>query len=154
MLIWTREQLCGQQELFQKDNAELELLDGPVQFAHQYVDMPKLTVEVPDETGTGTQTVKKEREPSERGFVLIERYRWITQVSLCKAALGYSFASGCSDGAGFFDFTQGDTSGNPFWNTVVENIKPPSELQKQCQHPKPILLDTGDVKNMSKTFFS
>ena len=43
--------------MFNKDNSELEALEGPVQFAHQFVDMPNYTVEVEDPI-KGTQTVQ------------------------------------------------------------------------------------------------
>ncbi|CAE6393441.1 unnamed protein product [Rhizoctonia solani] len=51
-----------------------------------------------------------------------------------------------SDGPGAFDFTQGDnsTSQNPFWEIVKGAVTaPPSEAQKACHYPKPILLNTG-----------
>ncbi len=34
-------------------------------------------------------------------------------VALCGPALGYAFAAGTTDGCGMFDFTQGETTGNP-----------------------------------------
>ncbi len=63
----------------------------------------------------------------------------------CPAALGYSFAAGCTDGTGAFNFVQGDTSGNAFWDLVSGILKDPSPQQEACQAPKPILLDTGEV---------
>ena len=63
----------------------------------------------------------------------------------CKPALGYSFAAGTTDGPGAFDFTQGMTSGNEFWDSVVNFIKPTDPEQDVCHHPKPVLLDTGNV---------
>lgn len=38
-------------------DTELEALEGPVQFAHQFVDMPKYTVEVQDPVN-GPTTVR------------------------------------------------------------------------------------------------
>ena len=66
-------------------------------------------------------------------------------VKTCPAAMGYSFAAGTTDGPGDFDFTQGTNSTNPFWNIVTNILKKPSEEQKACHAPKPILLDTGEV---------
>jgi neutral ceramidase len=66
----------------------------------------------------------------------------------CPAALGYSFAAGTSDGPGAFDFTQAD-SGNPdaspVWAVVSGLLRAPSEKQKACQAPKPVLLDVGEM---------
>lgn len=56
---------------------------------------------------------------------------------------------GTTDGPGAFDFTQGSTSDNPFWNLVVSAIAPPSQEQIDCHSPKPILLDTGEVSKHS-----
>ena len=69
------------------------------------------------------------------------------QVKLCKPAMGYSFAAGTTDGPGAFDFTQGTNTSNPFWNLVSGLIKTPTEEQVNCHYPKPILLDTGEVRN-------
>ncbi|KEP52903.1 neutral/alkaline nonlysosomal ceramidase [Rhizoctonia solani 123E] len=73
-----------------------------------------------------------------------------TAVHTCPPAMGYSFAGGTSDGPGAFDFTQGETADgtqNPFWEIVKGIITaPPSEEQKRCQYPKPILLNTGYTK--------
>lgn len=64
----------------------------------------------------------------------------------CRAALGYSFAAGTTDGPGAFSFTQGTTSANLFWRLVSSFISVPSQEQIQCQAPKPILLDVGLTK--------
>ncbi|XP_053390202.1 uncharacterized protein LOC123563648 [Mercenaria mercenaria] len=63
----------------------------------------------------------------------------------CPPAMGYSFAAGTTDGPGAFDFTQGTNSSSAIWNFVSGFIKKPSEEQVQCQAPKPILLDTGEI---------
>ncbi|KAL5611714.1 hypothetical protein BROUX41_000711 [Berkeleyomyces rouxiae] len=66
----------------------------------------------------------------------------------CPAALGYSFAAGTSDGPGFADFTQNDTGepdANPFWKLVSGALKNPSDEQKKCHEPKPILFDIGEL---------
>jgi len=66
----------------------------------------------------------------------------------CRGAMGYSFAAGTTDGPGAFDFTQGDnnTNGNPFWNFVSSFLAKPSQDQIECQSPKPILIDVGQIK--------
>nr|CAH0108394.1 unnamed protein product [Daphnia galeata] len=107
--------------MYNKSDSELEALEGPVQFAHQFVDMPNYTVEVQDPVN-GPTTVK-----------------------LCSPALGYAFAAGCVDGAGAFDFTQGTTSGNDFWNLVATALVEPSEEVQKCHAPKPVLLSTGEI---------
>jgi neutral ceramidase len=70
-----------------------------------------------------------------------------TNVRTCPAAMGYSFAGGTTDGPGAFDFVQGDNSStpqNPFWEIVKGAVTPlPNQEQKDCQSPKPILLNTG-----------
>ncbi|XP_046569585.1 neutral ceramidase-like [Haliotis rubra] len=91
-------------------------LSGPVDFRHSYVDMTDVAVEV---NGTTVKT--------------------------CKPAMGYSFAAGTTDGPGMFDFKQGSTSSNPFWNWVRGFIKTPSPEQVSCHAPKPILFDTGEI---------
>ncbi|CAL1538863.1 unnamed protein product [Lymnaea stagnalis] len=93
-------------------------LTGPVDFRHSYVDMTIQNVTLANGT----------------------------QVQTCKPAMGYSFAAGTTDGPGAFDFRQGSNSSNPFWNFVRDLIKDPSERQVKCHQPKPILLDTGEIK--------
>jgi neutral ceramidase len=72
-----------------------------------------------------------------------------TVVQTCPAALGYSFAGGTSDGPGAFDFVQNDntsvSSQNPFWQIVSGVISEPDQKQKDCQLPKPILLNVGQM---------
>ncbi|KAH8589446.1 neutral/alkaline non-lysosomal ceramidase [Bisporella sp. PMI_857] len=71
-----------------------------------------------------------------------------TYVHTCPAALGYSFAAGTSDGPGAFDFTQNDPgapNASPVWRVVSGLIKAPSKTQQRCHHPKPILLDVGEI---------
>jgi len=65
-------------------------------------------------------------------------------VKLCGAALGYAFAAGTTDGPGQFDFTHGQNSTNPFWELVRGALSPPTEYEKACQAPKPILLNMQD----------
>jgi len=72
-----------------------------------------------------------------------------SMVSTCPAALGYSFAAGTTDGPGAFDFKQNNTgspNANPVWSVVRNFLREPSEEQKLCHHPKPILLDVGEIE--------
>ncbi|KAH9736307.1 Neutral ceramidase 2 [Citrus sinensis] len=106
-------------ELF---NTATEQLTGKVGYKHAYVDFSNLEVGLP-KRGGGTEVVKT-----------------------CPAAMGFAFAAGTTDGPGAFDFKQGDDKGNPFWKLVRNVLKAPSKEQVKCQHPKPILLDTGEMK--------
>uniref|UniRef100_A0A8I3Q6V3 Neutral ceramidase n=2 Tax=Canis lupus familiaris TaxID=9615 RepID=A0A8I3Q6V3_CANLF len=93
-------------------------LTGPLAAAHQWVNMTDVTIWL-----NSTHSVKT-----------------------CKPALGYSFAAGTIDGFGSFNFTQGTTVGDPFWDTLRDQLLgKPSEEIKQCQKPKPILLHTGEL---------
>ena len=60
--------------------------------------------------------------------------------------MGYSFAAGTTDGPGAFDFTQGATSSNDFWNLVSSALVEPSPEVKSCHEPKPVLISTGEVR--------
>jgi neutral ceramidase len=44
--------------MYSKDNSELEPLEGPVQFAHQFVNMPNYTVEVQDPVNGLTTVIR------------------------------------------------------------------------------------------------
>ncbi|OMO97418.1 hypothetical protein COLO4_14630 [Corchorus olitorius] len=106
-------------ELFNKAK---EKLKGKVGYQHVYLDFSNLEVSV-SKKGGGSESVKT-----------------------CPAAMGFSFAAGTTDGPGAFDFTQGDDQGNAFWRLVRNLLKKPDEEQVNCQKPKPILLDTGEMK--------
>lgn len=92
-------------------------LQGPVKFIHQYIDMTNYEVVLNNST----------------------------KVKTCKPAMGFSFAAGTTDGPGAFDFKQGDKSGNKFWNFIRNFLHAPSQEQRECHSPKPILLDTGEM---------
>jgi neutral ceramidase len=100
------------------NDAKSERLRGDVTFRHSFVDMSNRNVTLA------------------HGDV----------VTTCPAALGYSFAAGTTDGPGDFDFTQGTNSSNPFWNMIGGFLSVPTKEQIACQHPKPILLNTGSAK--------
>ncbi|GAB2274431.1 Neutral ceramidase 1 [Dionaea muscipula] len=103
-------------------NTASEELIGKVDYRHAFVDFSKLEVTVPKEGGANEV------------------------VKTCPAAMGFAFAAGTTDGPGAFDFTQGDDKGNPFWKLVRDLLKTPDKEQVECQSPKPVLLDTGEMK--------
>ncbi|KAK2432055.1 Neutral ceramidase 1 [Trifolium repens] len=105
-------------ELF---NGASEQIKGKVDFRHTFIDFSKLEVNV---SSNGASKV----------------------VKTCPAAMGFGFAAGTTDGPGAFDFRQGDDQGNPFWKLVRNLLKTPDQEQIACQQPKPILLDTGEMK--------
>ncbi|OQU87188.1 hypothetical protein SORBI_3003G226300 [Sorghum bicolor] len=104
-------------------NSASEEIQGKVDYRHTYLDFSQLEVNVSSSTGGQHQTVKT-----------------------CPAAMGFAFAAGTTDGPGAFDFKQGDVKGNPFWRLVRNVLRPPGPEQVKCQAPKPILLDTGEMK--------
>ncbi|GAB2216621.1 hypothetical protein Droror1_Dr00024396 [Drosera rotundifolia] len=103
-------------------NTTTEELKGKIDYRHAYVDFSKLEVTIPKQRG-GNEVVKT-----------------------CPAAIGVGFVTGTIDGPGAFDFKQGDAKGNPFWRLVRDVVKTPGKEQLECQSPKPILLDTGEMK--------
>lgn len=106
-------------ELFTKATEQIK---GKVGFRHAYVDFSNLEVTT-QKSGGGSEVVKT-----------------------CPAAMGFAFAAGTTDGPGAFDFKQGDDHGNAFWRLVGGFLKAPSKEQVDCHQPKPILLDTGEMK--------
>uniref|UniRef100_A0A7N0U3X2 Neutral ceramidase n=1 Tax=Kalanchoe fedtschenkoi TaxID=63787 RepID=A0A7N0U3X2_KALFE len=106
-------------DLFEKAT---EKMTGKVDSRHVYLDFSNLKVTIPKQRG-GSEAV-----------------------NTCPAAMGFAFAAGTTDGPGAFDFKQGDDKGNLFWKSVRNLLKKPGKEQNDCQHPKPILLDTGEMK--------
>ncbi|KAF5189502.1 Neutral ceramidase [Thalictrum thalictroides] len=102
-------------------NEASEQLNGKVDYRHTFKDFSKLEVTLPKKGGNEV-------------------------VNTCPAAMGFGFAAGTTDGPGAFDFKQGDNKGNAFWRLVRNVLKTPSKEQIDCQKPKPILLDTGEMK--------
>ncbi|KAK9049412.1 hypothetical protein SSX86_031619 [Deinandra increscens subsp. villosa] len=102
-------------ELFESASEQLK---GEVKYRHTYIDFSNLTVEL-SQVGESFTT--------------------------CPAAMGFAFAAGTTDGPGAFDFKQGDDQGNAFWKLVGGLLKKPDEEQINCQDPKPILIDTGEM---------
>ncbi|KAL7124830.1 hypothetical protein ABFS83_14G075100 [Erythranthe nasuta] len=99
-----------------------EKINGKIDYRYTSVNFSELNVTIPKEGG-GSNVVKT-----------------------CPAAMGFAFAAGTTDGPGAFDFKQGDDKGNAFWRLVRDLLKNPGKEQVDCQHPKPILLDTGEMK--------
>jgi neutral ceramidase len=93
---------------------------GSIKYSHQYINMTNYEV-----------TIVENGQPK--------------TVTTCPGALGFSFAAGTTDGPGAFDFTQGDTNGNPFWMLIRDMLRAPSRAQLSCHYPKPILLDVGET---------
>ncbi|KAK8050537.1 hypothetical protein PG994_012267 [Apiospora phragmitis] len=113
-----------------------------------------------DDTGAAScfePAAQADSDPRSLGQVLSHLSRHVEpQVRAAKrhrghhvsGGLGLSFAAGTSDGPGAFDFTQHDGGPNttsPVWSVVSGLLKAPTEEQKACHHPKPILLDVGEV---------
>ncbi|BBN08047.1 neutral ceramidase [Marchantia polymorpha subsp. ruderalis] len=98
------------------DSAKEQLI-GKIQYKQTYVDFSNVVVKLPNK-----QVIKT-----------------------CPAAIGFSFAAGTTDGPGAFNFEQGDNQGNLFWKVVGSFLKKPSDEQIECQKPKPILIDTGEM---------
>ncbi|GCB60270.1 hypothetical protein scyTo_0014138 [Scyliorhinus torazame] len=93
-------------------------IQGPINFAHQWVNMTDVTVQF---------------NSTHRG-------------QTCKPALGYSFAAGTTDGVGAFNFTQGTVEGDPFWDAIRDMLLGEPSIETQdCHHPKPILFSTGEM---------
>ena len=70
-------------------------------------------------------------------------------VQTCPPALGYSFAAGTTDGPGIADFRQGLNTSIPdvsfIWPLLSGLLRTPTEKQRICHLPKPILLDIGEM---------
>ena len=106
------------------DSSSAIPLSGPIASLHSFKDFSNFTFVDPLNTTT------------------------TSYVNTCSAALGYGFAGGTTDGPGAFDFTQNNTgdgpsASNPLWTTVRDFLHDPSDEQRACQEPKPILLDVG-----------
>ncbi|CAO3701090.1 unnamed protein product [Rhizopus stolonifer] len=70
----------------------------------------------------------------------------------CYPAMGYAFAAGTTDGPALDGFYQNTTQGTFFWDMIKDVVRRPTEAQARCQSPKPILLDTGEMKIFPHTW--
>ncbi|KAL8852247.1 MAG: hypothetical protein Q9221_002849 [Calogaya cf. arnoldii] len=116
-----RRQYVGAKALYLSMTTNNVPIKGPLRSFHTYRDFSNMTIQHPNGS----------------------------QISTCPAALGYSFAAGTTDGPGAFDFKQnnpGSPNANPVWSVVRNFLHEPSESQKACHAPKPILLDVGDIE--------
>lgn len=100
------------------------------------------------ESGSGVQLTGEPSVASYHAYQNMDGYEFVSPFngslqSTCYAALGFSFAGGTTDGPGAFDFTQNNTSPNPFWNLAKAALHEPGPAQVKCQSPKNILLDVG-----------
>lgn len=116
-----RRQYAGAKALSESMTTNSIPLNGPIRSLHTYHDLSNFTFQHPNGSF----------------------------VTTCPAALGYSFAAGTTDGPGAFDFKQNNTgspNANPVWSLVRNFLREPSESQKTCHAPKPILLDVGEIE--------
>lgn len=69
------------------------------------------------------------------------------EIHTCKAALGYAFAAGTTDGEGASIFHQGTKDGHEskIWDFVRDMVLKPSHELLECQKPKPVLLPVGEL---------
>ncbi|XP_054266044.1 neutral ceramidase isoform X2 [Macrosteles quadrilineatus] len=109
-------------ELLRLGNSGRRYLNRGLRVVHQYNDMSKYSTSYWDPTSS----------------------QYIP-VNGCPPAMGYSFAAGTTDGPGVFPFSQQIVTPNPLWNSIRNLIYGPSEKQKMCHYPKPIMLTTGEM---------
>ncbi|CAH0714658.1 unnamed protein product, partial [Brenthis ino] len=100
-----------------------EEIDGDISVIHQFVEM-------------GQEIVPK-YDPLSEEFLANDR------VNGCVPAIGYSFASGTTDGANILNITQGTIEGNPLLEALGNVVATPTDADVECHAPKPILLATG-----------
>jgi len=101
-----------------------EELSGPIDTRHSYVDLSALEVDGRF-TGVGPRTT-------------------------CPSAYGYSFGAGSTeDGGGHPLLREGMLEYDPTIDQIAKNllgVEPPSAALRQCHHPKPILIATGETR--------
>ncbi|KPI92969.1 Neutral ceramidase [Papilio xuthus] len=107
-------------EVLSRDGTELK---GDLAVMHQFINVP--------------EEVVPKYDPVNRRFITNEPVRG------CKPALGYSFASGTTDGANVFNITQGTLTGVPELDGLLGAIMSPTVEDIECHAPKPILLATA-----------
>ena len=96
-------------------------LDQPCMFSHSYV-IVSFSTSVSNAIPTQTWSIRR-------------------CLSFCDCPMLLVYVAG----PGAFDFKQGDTKGTAFWRLVSSFIRSPTEEQAECQRPKQILLDTGEI---------
>ncbi|KAI9311080.1 Neutral/alkaline nonlysosomal ceramidase [Dichotomocladium elegans] len=95
-----------------------DVLDGPVDFRQKYWDITKERIKKRDGTW---------------GYP-------------CPSALGYGFAAGTTDNPAIKGIYQNTTRGSFFWDQLRNLIKKPSKYQEECQAPKAVILNTGEME--------
>lgn len=142
------------------DHGSQQQLKGPVRYQHEYIDITKQEVPLYESV---IRLIQRKRQqlfqrlrarqiPALSTGVEMQNMNSInngitlnTTYKTCRAAFGYSFAAGTTDGPGSFDFQQGDTVTGRYWNMVRDFLRRPGPEQVQCHQPKPILLSTGEM---------
>ncbi|KAL4710666.1 hypothetical protein ACJJTC_003302 [Scirpophaga incertulas] len=104
-------------------NSPGEDLNEGLAVVHQFVDMPEATA--------------FKYDPIKMTFDME------APVNGCVAAMGYSFASGTIDGANNLNITQGTIINNDLLDSITAIVMNPTEEDRECHAPKPILLATG-----------
>ncbi|KJZ78215.1 hypothetical protein HIM_02253 [Hirsutella minnesotensis 3608] len=116
-----RRQYQGALDIYQALDREATKVRGDgVRAFHQFHDMSNFRFTLPD--GTPART--------------------------CPASLGYSFGAGTWDEPGSYDLVQHVTTksnSSMIWNVITWVLKQPNQEQTECQRPKSILLNVGEV---------
>lgn len=100
----------------------------------------------PNVRGTGVKAIHRFQDMAFHKFQLPNG----TEVQTCPAALGYGFGAGTWDEPGAFDIVQHYTNASNarfIWKFITWLLKPPTKAQLECQHPKSIVLDVGEVNH-------
>lgn len=103
-----------------------------------------LNREPPNVRGDGVKAFHEFHDMSKFHFILPNG----STARTCPAALGYAFGAGTWDEPGSYDLVQhlSSKSNSSFvWKFITWLLKPPGRAQIDCQHPKSILLDVGEV---------
>lgn len=141
-------------DLFARDPSKQQPIRGPVRYVHEHIDMTNQAVPM---YKAAIDLARRRNTPAADGSARAKRRQAATAnspfldgppnstYSTCAAALGYSFAAGTTDGPGAFEFQQADTASSRYWNMVRDFLRRPSRAQIRCQHPKPVLLSTGEM---------
>ncbi|KAK5987107.1 Acylsphingosine deacylase 3 [Cladobotryum mycophilum] len=117
---------------------------GRKQYEGAFSLYESLTKQTPNIRGAGVKAFHNFHDMSNFHFTLPNG----STARTCPAAIGYSFAAGTVDYPGKFDVAQGGSNPSntsPLWKVLTWLLKRPNQDQIDCQHPKPILLDVGEV---------
>lgn len=146
-------------------NKATEQLKGKIDYRHTYLDFSKLSVTLPKQGG-GSEVVKT--CPAAMGFAFaagttdgpgaFDFKQGDDQVTRISILYGFHiifirimdstfYVLFCCNAWPSCEiiFFYGVIQGNPFWRLVRNVLKTPDKVQMDCHHPKPILLDTGEM---------